>query len=47
MTDPPVFGWVQRFVDEKVGGWRLAPGAAGRAAARSGSAAKAPRARAR
>lgn len=25
MTDPPVFGWVQRFVDEKVGGWRLAP----------------------
>ena len=25
MTDPPTFGWVQRFVDEKVGGWRLAP----------------------
>ena len=25
MADPPVFGWVQRFVDEKVGGWRLAP----------------------
>ncbi len=25
MTDPPVFGWVQKFVDEKVGGWRLAP----------------------
>lgn len=25
MSDPPVFGWVQRFVDEKVGGWRLAP----------------------
>lgn len=23
--DEPVFGWVQRFVDEKVGGWRLAP----------------------
>ena len=25
MTDPPTFGWVQKFVDEKVGGWRLAP----------------------
>lgn len=25
MVDPPVFGWVQKFVDEKVGGWRLAP----------------------
>jgi len=25
MADPPVFGWVQKFVDEKVGGWRLAP----------------------
>ncbi len=23
--DPPLIGWVQRFVDEKVGGWRLAP----------------------
>ena len=21
----PVFGWVQKYVDEKVGGWRLAP----------------------
>jgi len=26
IVDPPVIGWVQRFVDEKVGGWRLAPG---------------------
>ena len=25
LTDPPVFGWVQKFVDEKVGSWRLAP----------------------
>jgi anaerobic selenocysteine-containing dehydrogenase len=25
MADPPIFGWVQKFVDEKVGGWRLAP----------------------
>jgi anaerobic selenocysteine-containing dehydrogenase len=25
IADPPVVGWVQRFVDEKVGGWRLAP----------------------
>jgi anaerobic selenocysteine-containing dehydrogenase len=25
LVDPPVVGWVQRFVDEKIGGWRLAP----------------------
>jgi anaerobic selenocysteine-containing dehydrogenase len=25
VVDEPVVGWVQRFVDEKVGGWRLAP----------------------
>lgn len=25
IVDQPVIGWVQRFVDEKVGGWRLAP----------------------
>jgi anaerobic selenocysteine-containing dehydrogenase len=25
MVEPPIIGWVQRFVDEKVGGWRLAP----------------------
>jgi anaerobic selenocysteine-containing dehydrogenase len=25
IVDPPVIGWVQRFVDEKIGGWRLAP----------------------
>ena len=25
MFEPPVIGWVQRFVDEKIGGWRLAP----------------------
>lgn len=25
LMDPPVIGWVQRFVDEKIGGWRLAP----------------------
>jgi len=25
VVEPPVIGWVQRFVDEKVGGWRLAP----------------------
>jgi len=25
IVEPPVIGWVQRFVDEKVGGWRLAP----------------------
>lgn len=22
---PPVFGWVERYVDDKIGGWRLAP----------------------
>ena len=25
VVDPPMIGWVQRFVDEKVGGWRMAP----------------------
>ncbi|MCB2061509.1 MAG: molybdopterin-dependent oxidoreductase [Novosphingobium sp.] len=25
MFGEPVIGWVQRFVDEKIGGWRLAP----------------------
>jgi len=25
IVDEPVIGWVQKFVDEKVGGWRLAP----------------------
>ena len=25
VDDEPIVGWVQRFVDEKVGGWRLAP----------------------
>jgi anaerobic selenocysteine-containing dehydrogenase len=25
IVEPPVIGWVQRFVDEKIGGWRLAP----------------------
>ncbi|MCB2074024.1 MAG: molybdopterin-dependent oxidoreductase [Novosphingobium sp.] len=25
VSRPPVFGWVQRYVDEKIGGWRLAP----------------------
>ncbi len=26
IVEPPIIGWVQRFVDQKVGGWRLAPG---------------------
>jgi len=25
VTQPPDIGWVQRYVDEKVGGWRLSP----------------------
>jgi len=25
IVDEPVVGWVQKFVDERVGGWRLAP----------------------
>jgi len=25
IVDEPIVGWVQKFVDEKVGGWRLAP----------------------
>lgn len=25
IVEEPIIGWVQRFVDEKVGGWRLAP----------------------
>jgi anaerobic selenocysteine-containing dehydrogenase len=25
ISRPPVIGWVQRFVDAKIGGWRLAP----------------------
>ncbi|MBU6265913.1 MAG: molybdopterin-dependent oxidoreductase [Sphingomonadales bacterium] len=25
LVDPPSIGWVQRFVDAKIGGWRLAP----------------------
>ena len=25
VVEPPVIGWVQRIVDQKVGGWRLAP----------------------
>ena len=25
LTEEPVIGWVQRFVDAKIGGWRLAP----------------------
>lgn len=25
IVEEPVIGWVQKFVDEKVGGWRLAP----------------------
>jgi len=25
LIDPPAIGWAQKFVDEKIGGWRLAP----------------------
>ncbi len=25
MVEDPIIGWVQKFVDEKIGGWRLAP----------------------
>lgn len=25
IIEPPEIGWVQRYVDEKIGGWRLAP----------------------